>query len=81
VFQVFGALAEYERALIVERTRAGLANTKAKRIKLGRPTAMSQGQIEMAMKLKIAGGHSLQAIADQLGALRSTLYRHIAAAS
>lgn len=77
VFHVFGALAEYERALIGERTRSGLANAKAKGIRLGRPTAMTGNQIEMAKKLKSAGGHSMQAIADQLGVSRSTLYRFV----
>ena len=78
VFHVFGALAEYERALIGERTRSGLANAKAKGVRLGRPAAMSSDQIEMAKKLKVAGGHSMQAIADQLGVSRSTLYRQLA---
>lgn len=75
VFHVFGALAEYKRALIGERTRSGLASAKAKGIRLGRPTVLSDDQIEMAKKLKAAGGHSMQAIADQLGVSRSTLYR------
>ena len=77
IFHVFGALAEYERALIGERTRSGLANAKSKGIRLGRPMAMTDNQIEMAKKLKSAGGHSMQAIADQLGVSRSTLYRAI----
>jgi len=81
VFHVFGALAEYERALIGERTRSGLANAKSKGIRLGRPVAMTDDQIEMAKKLKSAGGHSMQAIADQLGVSRSTLYRVLAADS
>jgi len=75
VFHVFGALAEYEKALIGERTRSGLANAKSKGIRLGRPTAMTHNQIEMAKKLKSAGGHSMHAIAEQLGVSRSTLYR------
>jgi DNA invertase Pin-like site-specific DNA recombinase len=77
VFHVFGALAEYEKALIGERTRSGLANAKSKGIRLGRPAAMTNDQIEMAKKLKSAGGHSMQAIADQLGVSRSTLYRAV----
>jgi DNA invertase Pin-like site-specific DNA recombinase len=77
VFHVFGALAEYERALIAERTRTGLAEAHRKGIKLGRPVALSGDQIEMAKKLKAAGGHSMQAIADQLCVSRSTLYRSL----
>lgn len=77
VFHVFGALAEYERALIAERTRTGLAEARRKGIKLGRPVALSGDQIEMAKKLKAAGGHSMQAIADQLCVSRSTLYRSL----
>lgn len=79
VFHVFGALAEYERSLIGERTKSGLASAKAKGVRLGRPAVMSSDQIEMAKKLKSAGGHSMQAIADQLGVSRSTLYRVLAA--
>jgi len=79
VFHVFGALAEYERALIGERTRFGLANAKSKGIRLGRPAVMTDDQIEMTKKLKSAGGHSMQAIADQLGVSRSTLYRALKA--
>src|ERR1700758_5265531 len=38
MFQIIGAMAEFERSLIVERVRAGLRNAKAKGIRLGRPT-------------------------------------------
>lgn len=77
VFHVFGALAEYERALIGERTRCGLQNARSKGVRLGRPAVMTDDQIEMAKKLKSAGGHSMQSIADQLGVSRSTLYRRL----
>jgi len=40
---------------------------------------MTDNQIEMAKKLKSAGGHSMQVIADQLGVSRSTLYRALKA--
>ncbi|SDM56795.1 recombinase family protein [Maricaulis salignorans] len=79
VFHVFGALAEYEKALIGERTRCGLQNARAKGVRLGRPAVMTDDQIEMAKKVKAAGGHSMQAISDQLGVSRSTLYRVLAA--
>lgn len=77
VFHVFGALAEYEKDLISLRTRSGLQNAVKNGVKLGRPAAMTNDQIEMAKKLKTAGGYSMQAIADQLGVSRSTLYRNL----
>lgn len=39
MFQIIGAMAEFERALIQERVRAGLRNTRAKGRRLGRPRA------------------------------------------
>ena len=51
VFQIFGALAEFERNLIRERTQAGLAAARAKGRKGGRPKALSQTKIEVVYKL------------------------------
>ena len=51
VFHVFGALAEFERELIRERTLAGLASARARGRKGGRPPAMDERKVKLASKL------------------------------
>lgn len=46
ILSVFGALAEFERSLIIERTQAGLTAARLRRAKIGRPVAMSAGRVE-----------------------------------
>jgi DNA invertase Pin-like site-specific DNA recombinase len=77
VFHIFGALAEFEREMIRERTRAGLKAAKSRGRKLGRPAAMTPSQIDMARAMRSAGKHSMPEIAKQLGVSRATLYRSI----
>ena len=75
VFHIFGALAEYEREMVRERTKAGLKSAKGRGRKLGRPAALSEAQIEMARAMRATGKHSMREIAKQLGVSRATLYR------
>lgn len=77
VFHIFGALAEFEREMIRERTRAGLTAAKNRGRKLGRPAAMSPSQIDMARAMRATGNHSMPEIAKQLGVSRATLYRSL----
>lgn len=77
IFHVFGALAEFEREMITERTVAGLKAAKARGRKLGRPAALTESQIKMASSMKATGDHSMTQIAKQLGVSRATLYRHL----
>lgn len=74
VLSVFGALAEFERSLIIERTQAGLEAAKARGARIGRPTAMTTDQISQARTL-VAAGHRVGEVARSLGVGRSTLYR------
>lgn len=74
VLSVFGALAEFERSLIIERTQAGLAAARLRGARIGRPTAMSAGQVEQAKTL-VGAGHRVGDVARTLGVGRSTLYR------
>ncbi|MDO3129658.1 recombinase family protein [Mycobacteroides abscessus subsp. bolletii] len=74
VLSVFGALAEFERSLIIERTQAGLTAARARGAKIGRPTAMSDSQIQQARTL-VSAGHRVGDVARSLGVGRSTLYR------
>lgn len=80
VLSVFGALAEFERSLIIERTQAGLAAARLRGAKIGRPTAMSAGQVEQAKTL-VSAGHRVSEVARSLGVGRSTLYRVLGEAS
>ena len=78
-FHVFGALAEFERDLIRERTRAGLAAARDRGVKLGRPKALGPEQVEMARTLMANPRLSARQVAEQLGVHRATLYRSLAA--
>ena len=75
IFHVFGALAEFERDLIRERTTAGLKAAKDRGVKLGRPRSLSDDQISIARSLKAAGEMTSSQIAEHLGISRPTLYR------
>lgn len=77
VFHVFGAIAHFERRLIVERTKDGIAAARARGRKPGRPP-LDEDVLASALKLIDAGVRPTQA-AKQLGLGRSTLYREIAA--
>jgi len=74
VFHLMGAIAEFERALIVERTRAGVEAAKKRGKHLGRPIALNNAQVRHARAL-IEGGESPGSVAGSLGVSRSTLYR------
>lgn len=79
VFHVFGAIAHFERRLIVERTRDGIAAARARGKKPGRPE-LDQEKLASALKL-IEAGVSPTLAAMQLGLGRSTIYRELASAS
>lgn len=71
MFQVVGAMAEFERSLIQERVRAGLRNARAKGKKLGRPTVT----IDPAELTRLRGeGRSMANIADCLGVSVGTVF-------
>jgi DNA invertase Pin-like site-specific DNA recombinase len=77
VFHIFAALAEFERELIRERTRAGLASARARGRRGGRPSKMTPSKLRMAMAL-MADPHSVaQEVAAQLGVSTATLYRYV----
>lgn len=79
VFHMMGALAEFERALISERTRAGVQAARARGVRLGRRVALNALQVEHAKAL-IAAGESPSAVAHTFKVGRSTLYRSLRAA-
>ena len=78
VFSVIGAMAEYERNLIRERTMAGLASARARGRKGGRPKQLDEGQVRVAIALAKAGELAIKEICAQVGCSRSTYYRQVA---
>jgi DNA invertase Pin-like site-specific DNA recombinase len=81
VFHVFAALAEFERDLIRERTRAGLEAARARGRNGGRPSVMTAEKLRVARELYDAREHTTAQIAAVLGVSRATLYRHLAPAT
>ncbi len=80
IFHIFGALAEFERDLIRERTNAGLAAARARGRVGGRPPVMTAQKIEVARQMYDSKEHTVEAIANTLGVSRKTIYRHLAPA-
>jgi DNA invertase Pin-like site-specific DNA recombinase len=81
VFHIFAALAEFERDLIRERTRAGLEAARARGRNGGRPSVMTAEKLRVARELYEAREHTTAQIARVLGVSRATLYRHLAPAA
>ncbi len=75
IFHVFGALAEFEREIIRDRTRAGLTSARKRGRLGGRPKSLTTRQIVMAKKLLADPNNNVQEICDQFKVSRSTLYR------
>jgi DNA invertase Pin-like site-specific DNA recombinase len=74
MWQMIGVLAEIERSLISERTRAGVKAAQGRGVRFGRKPSLAREQIEHARKL-IDKGEARQYVADLLNVSRSTLYR------
>lgn len=74
-FHVFGALAEFERDLIIDRTKAGLAAARARGAKPGRKPALSPDQVGVVRQMHSSGQHTVEAIAKVVGVSRATIYR------
>ena len=77
IFHLMGALAEFERDLIRERTNAGLAAARARGRVGGRPRRVSDGKVALAQHLYQDPNHSVAEICSMLGISRSTFFRYI----
>ena len=74
MFQIIGAMAEFERALIQERVRAGLRNARAKGRRLGRPRVIVDASQIASLR---AQGHSWAQITDEIGVSKGTAQRAV----
>jgi DNA invertase Pin-like site-specific DNA recombinase len=79
VFNIFASLADFERALIRERTNAGLKAARARGRVGGRPRAMTDEKVAAARRL-LRDGTTARAVAKIVGVSVPTLYRWLPAA-
>ncbi|MBZ0291719.1 MAG: recombinase family protein [Anaerolineae bacterium] len=77
VFGIFAALSEYERELIAERTRAGLAAARARGRSGGRPRTMTAAKLHLAMAALGKPDTVVNGLCRELGITRQTLYRYV----
>ena len=77
VFHIFASLAEFERAIIRERTRAGLDAARARGRTGGRPPALTARELTAAKAMLADPTLTVEDVARQLRVAASTLYRHL----
>ena len=77
VSHIFGALAEFERNLIRERTHAGLEAARARGRKGGRPKALNTKKIELLYELYDSKKHTVKEICEMMGISKPTLYSYL----
>ena len=77
VFQIFGAMAEFERNLIRERTQAGLAAARARGRKGGRRMKLSSQRQKLLYELYDAKEKPVREICEVLGISKKTLYAYL----
>jgi len=76
-FHIFGAIAQFERELIRERTMAGLASARARGRLGGRPPVLDEKTRALAISLYNDQNNMVKDICATLGISRSTLYRYV----
>lgn len=79
VFHMLGALSEFERSLIAERTKAGMAAAKRRGQHVGRPHKLSPQQLAKARAMLASGAETRARVASLLGVDEKTLRRALAA--
>jgi DNA invertase Pin-like site-specific DNA recombinase len=77
VFHIFASLAEFERSIIRERTRAGLDAARARGRRGGRPPALTEKDLQQVRALLKDPDITVEEVARRLRVGASTLYRHL----
>ncbi len=77
IFQIFGALAEFERKLIQERTRAGLNAARTRERIGGRPKILDENKISLMLQLYDEKKHTIKEICSVLNISKPTLYVYL----
>ena len=77
IFHIFGALAEFERDIIRERTQAGLTAARARGRRGGRPKSLTPKKAQMAQALYMDKNNTIDEICKTLNVSRATLYRYV----
>ncbi|MCP3818693.1 recombinase family protein [Streptomyces sp. A3M-1-3] len=76
-FQILGAVAEFEHALMSERTVDGLEAARARGRTGGQKPKLGPRQVRLARQMYDSGDYTVQQIADEFGVTRPTIYRHL----
>jgi DNA invertase Pin-like site-specific DNA recombinase len=79
VFHIFGALAEFEREIIKERTRAGLTSARSRGKVGGRPKALTAKEMQILRNMASDKSLTVSDICKTLGIGRTTFYRYVKA--
>jgi len=77
LFHIMGALADFERQLIVERTQVGLAAARARGRRGGRPRTVTEQQVQVLREMYQTREHTVEVIAKTVGVSRQTVYRYL----
>jgi DNA invertase Pin-like site-specific DNA recombinase len=79
VFHIFGALAEFEREIIRERTQAGLQSARSRGKIGGRPKALTPKEVQILRNMAADKSLTVSDICQTLGIGRTTFYRYVKA--
>ncbi len=77
VFHIFGALAEFEREIIRERTKAGLKSARSRGRSGGRPKTLTPKEVQMLKNMALDKSLTVSDIRKTLGIGRTTFYRYV----
>lgn len=76
-FQILGAIAEFEHALMSERTMDGLEAARSRGCTGGQKPKLTKRQAKIAQEMYDSRNYTVQQIADEFGVSRPTVYRHL----
>ena len=76
MLSLLGAVAEFERSLILERQREGVALAKQRGVYKGRKPALGADQVEQ-LRQRVGGGEKVARVARELGVCRATVYAYL----